>query len=496
MKSPNHPKCQCGCKWINPFMHLQLLVSILLLAPIITPVSAAIDQNGDGLDDIWQEAFGAQGLDKDKDTDGDGASNLAESIAGTDPFGSTSVFSINNLSYDESFSSVDISFDTQRGKIYRIELGNSIKPDQFTRLPTTYHGTGRQITVKLSGDSAPQATNGILHEVWSDIKTSNIAGFKILTQNFTTQPDGIEALPEFQTPKNVDDNYGARMRGWLTPTMSGPHTFYLCSRNHSELFLSSDHTPGNAPTRVAWVNSDILHPGQWQRFPSQQYTADLVAGRRYYIELRHHHGTHSDHCALAWKQPGNNQDASIEIIKGSYLSPWMEGEPITRQIRKTTQQFLKVTVSDLDQDGDSITDWAEKMMEGEHNFFFANSVSTASNLNDLDTALQALSGTRQEVSLLPTDVVAYEDARDSTAINAGVALTSSEPDIIRLTVMRTGSLQPLTVKYTLGTTGQQSTSATSGVDFTQKDINDNPLSGFLSLPFGAVATEIILTPLA
>jgi uncharacterized protein (DUF1800 family) len=496
MKSPKLRKCQCGCSRLNFSLHLQLLCSILLLAPITLPVSAAIDQNGDGLDDIWQEAFGAQSLNKDEDSDGDGASNLAESIAGTDPFDSTSRFSINRLSYDGSFSAVEISFDTQRGKIYQVELGNSINSRLFTRLPTTYHGTGREITVKLSSAASPQVANGILHEVWADIKTRNIAGFKILTQNFTAQPDGIEGLPELQAAENVDDNYGGRMRGWLTPSRSGPHSFYLCSRNHSELFLSSDHTPANAPTRVAWVDSDILRPGEWQKFPDQQYTADLVAGKRYYIELRHHHSNNSDHCALAWKQPGNNGADAIEIIQEAYLSPWLQGEPITRQIRKTTRQFIKVAVSDLDQDGDSITDWAEKMMEGEHNFFFASSSSTASGLNDRDTALQALSGTLQKVSLLPADVVAYEDARDSAAINAGIAISSVEPDIIRLMVMRTGSLQPLTVRYTLGSTGQQSSTAIRGSDFTEENINGGPLSGFLTLPFGAVATEIILTPVA
>jgi uncharacterized protein (DUF1800 family) len=496
MNPPKLRKCQCGCSRLKFSLHLPLLYFLLLIALMTAPLSAIIDENGDGLDDIWQEAYGAQNLDKDNDDDGDNATNLAESVAGTNPFDPQSCFRIKSVTYDSSFSGVDISFDTERGKIYQLDLGDSLRPGRFTRLPTTYHGTGTEITVKLSSASPPQSSSGILHEIWTDLQTNNIAGLGVLTRNFTALPDGVEALPELRTPRNIANNYGGRLRGWLTPAKSGAHDFYLSSRNHSELYLSSDHTPANATTRVAWVTSDILQPEEWQRFPEQQYTADLVAGNRYYIEVRHHHGNNDDHCALAWKQPGNDDENAIEVIRGSYLSPWLQDEPVTDQFSKASRQFIKVAVSDLDQDGDSITDWAEKMMQGEHNFFFANSSSTATQLGDLTTALNALSGETQTVSLLTSDVVAYEDTRDSAAINAGITIESTEPDVIRLIISRTGSLQPLTVQYTLDSTGQQSATAISGTDFSEQDINGNPISGILTLPFGAIATEIVLAPTA
>src|SRR6266567_3410271 len=50
-----------------------------------------VDLNGNGMSDIWELIYGAAGLDPKGDADGDGASNLQEAIAGTNPFDSNSV---------------------------------------------------------------------------------------------------------------------------------------------------------------------------------------------------------------------------------------------------------------------------------------------------------------------------------------------------------------------------------------------------------------------
>ncbi len=57
----------------------------------VTPLRAILDQNADGVSDIWTAFYPAAGTPA-ADPDGDGATNLAESLAGTDPLDPVSRF--------------------------------------------------------------------------------------------------------------------------------------------------------------------------------------------------------------------------------------------------------------------------------------------------------------------------------------------------------------------------------------------------------------------
>ena len=58
----------------------------------ITMFPEKLDQDANGLPDIWEALFSAQGIDLDADSDGDGISNSRESIFGTDPYNPQSKF--------------------------------------------------------------------------------------------------------------------------------------------------------------------------------------------------------------------------------------------------------------------------------------------------------------------------------------------------------------------------------------------------------------------
>ena len=72
----------------------------------------------DGLNDVWQSCFGAWGLDSATDDDGDGISNLAESIAGTNPHDPND--GLRTASVQLIGDSFVFTFVAEKGKMYRV----------------------------------------------------------------------------------------------------------------------------------------------------------------------------------------------------------------------------------------------------------------------------------------------------------------------------------------------------------------------------------------
>lgn len=97
-------------------MRRHSLRSVIMLACGIMPASG-IDENGDGMCDVWQATHHAGVLLPGADEDGDGTNNLRESMAGTDPFDAQSRFS---SSLQRQAANVAITVTTQPGKRYRL----------------------------------------------------------------------------------------------------------------------------------------------------------------------------------------------------------------------------------------------------------------------------------------------------------------------------------------------------------------------------------------
>ena len=81
-------------------------------------VSAHIDTDHDGVSDIWREMYPNAGA-ATADPDGDGANNLAESLAGTSPFVATSVLATTPTT--DAAGNLVLRWRGLRGKRYQIE---------------------------------------------------------------------------------------------------------------------------------------------------------------------------------------------------------------------------------------------------------------------------------------------------------------------------------------------------------------------------------------
>ncbi|SFQ05937.1 PA14 domain-containing protein [Hymenobacter arizonensis] len=172
---------------------------------------------------------------------------------------------------------------------------------------------------------ACEGTGSLLREHWR-----NVSGTAIGTIPTSTTPSSSAAITQFEAPALNEANYAARVRGYLCPPRSGPHTFWIVGDDEAELYLSTDADPAKK-VRIATCNTWTASNRDFARYPSQQSaTIQLQAGTRYYIEALHKQGWGPGYLAVAWRQPDGTRQ---EPIPGDVLIPFVPTQPIlTEQI--------------------------------------------------------------------------------------------------------------------------------------------------------------------
>ena len=160
------------------------------------------------------------------------------------------------------------------------------------------------------------AQHGLLREVYTNV-FGGISGFTNDTR-FPGSPSSRSVIPEFETPQNVANNYGQRVRGYVVAPVTGSYIFWIASDDQSQLFLSTDERPENK--RLIAQLAGAVPPRAWEQTPSQRSSPVLLeAGKRYYIEALMVEGGGSDHLAVRWQIPTTPTPTIEEPIPGNRL---------------------------------------------------------------------------------------------------------------------------------------------------------------------------------
>jgi Protein of unknown function (DUF1800)/PA14 domain/CHRD domain/Bacterial TSP3 repeat len=168
--------------------------------------------------------------------------------------------------------------------------------------------------------------SSVVREVWDGINGANVSDIPVAIPATSTNTLGtLEGITDY------GDNYGERIRGYLTAPVTGNYYFWLAASDSAELWISNDNEPVNKVKR-AWVvpaNNPVPPPNngtasrQWNLQPGQKSGwLSLVAGQKYYIEILHKAaaGT-NDNWAVGWVQDSTGtSNAPSAVIPGYVLS--------------------------------------------------------------------------------------------------------------------------------------------------------------------------------
>ena len=184
--------------------------------------------------------------------------------------------------------------------------------DEFAP-PLTHRGDVWSFTTTIEG------LGNVVQERWNNLDGTDINVLKD-DLNFPAFPDETIILDEFSTAIDSADNYGGRITGWVYAPATGDYTFWLCTDDQGELWLSTNDEPENVimiANESGWLPANTWGTGIQQSDP-----IPLEAGNRYYIEAIWKEGGGGDHCQVAWRGPGV---PGPTIIPGTNLSPY---EPV------------------------------------------------------------------------------------------------------------------------------------------------------------------------
>jgi len=153
---------------------------------------------------------------------------------------------------------------------------------------------------------------GLSRAVWFNVPGGNIQDL-LNYPNYPDQPSVRHVIKQFfEAPRNIADQYGQEIQGWLIPPVTGTYTFWISGDDQSQLFLSKDEDHTNA-TLIAQVPG-WTNPREWDKYVQQKSVSiSLEAGQRYFIRALMKEGFGGDNLAVRWQFPDGTIEDPLEL---------------------------------------------------------------------------------------------------------------------------------------------------------------------------------------
>jgi hypothetical protein len=144
---------------------------------------------------------------------------------------------------------------------------------------------------------------GLKREVWYELP-GLLLGNLTAAEAFYKAPQLDEFIASAAAPVNASDNYGQRLRGYVTIPATGTYNFYVAGDDEAELRIAENGSPFSKRL-VAWIHNTWTAPEEWTKYASQKSaTLSLQQGQVVYVEILHKEATLVDNAALGWSVNG------------------------------------------------------------------------------------------------------------------------------------------------------------------------------------------------
>jgi hypothetical protein len=158
--------------------------------------------------------------------------------------------------------------------------------------------------------------SSVVREVWTNAPGVNIADIPL-----GTTPSSVAALGSLDGINDFGDNYGERIRGYITAPATANYYFWIAGSDSAELWISNDSEPANK-VRRAYVSPSGTAPHQWNLQTNQKSGwLSLVAGQKYYVEVLHKAGVGAgDNWSVGYLQDPTGTNNTPSGVVPSYLN--------------------------------------------------------------------------------------------------------------------------------------------------------------------------------
>lgn len=177
------------------------------------------------------------------------------------------------------------------------------------------------IFITLSFTSIAQICVGepgkVQWEIWRGLYADQLSELSAL-EFYPQSPDIVQTIYSLNAPINYDNNFGAKISGFIHVPVSDSISFNITGNSRAQFYLSSSDSPNNLVLR-AFLN-EATNEFEYDKFQSQTSNKIyLQSGTFYYFEIRYVESTGGDHCKVFWK---NNfiSNTTWNVVTASYLN--------------------------------------------------------------------------------------------------------------------------------------------------------------------------------